>query len=61
MPKQKRLQTLSKMPEKTKTENAALFTVTGIIVPNDLPLAPDDVMEIEADGLGKLSNPVKQL
>ncbi len=36
-------------------------TGTGIIVPNDLPLAPGDVVEIEADGLGKLSNPVKQL
>ena len=36
-------------------------TGTGIIVPNDLPLAPGDVVEIEADGIGKLSNPVKQL
>ena len=36
-------------------------TGTGIIVPNDLPLAPGDIVEIEADGLGKLSNPVKQL
>ena len=59
--KQKYSKTCSKTHEKTKTENAALFTGTGIIVPNDLPLAPDDVVEIEADGLGKLANPVKQL
>jgi len=50
-----------KRNSKTKTENAALFTGTGIIVPNDLPLAPGDIVEIEADGLGKLSTPVKQL
>ena len=61
MPKQKHLETRSKTQEKTKTENASLFTGAGIIVPNDLPLAPGDVAEIEADGLGKLSNPVKQL
>jgi 2-dehydro-3-deoxy-D-arabinonate dehydratase len=36
-------------------------TGTGIIVPNTLPLAPGDVVEIEVDGLGTLSNPVKQL
>ena len=36
-------------------------TGTGIIVPNDLPLAPGDVVQIEINELGKLSNPVKQL
>jgi 2-dehydro-3-deoxy-D-arabinonate dehydratase len=36
-------------------------TGTGIIVPNDLPLAPGDIVEIEINGIGKLSNPVKQL
>ena len=61
MPKQKHLETRSKTQEKTKTENAALFTGTGISVPNDLLLVPGDVVEIDADGLGKLSNPVKQL
>ncbi len=36
-------------------------TGTGIIVPNDLPLAAGDVVKIEIDGFGTLSNPVKQL
>ena len=36
-------------------------TGTGIIVPNDLPLAPGDIVSIEIDGFGILSNPVKQL
>ena len=36
-------------------------TGTGIIVPNDLPLAAGDVVQIEIDGFGTLSNPVKQL
>lgn len=36
-------------------------TGTGIIVPNDLPLAPRDIVKIEIDGFGTLSNPVKQL
>ena len=36
-------------------------TGTGIIVPNDLPLAPGDIVQIEIGGLGVLSNPVKQL
>ena len=36
-------------------------TGTGIIVPNDLPLAPGDIVRIEIDGFGTLSNPVKQL
>ena len=36
-------------------------TGTGIIVPNDLPLAPGDTVQIEIDGFGTLSNPVKQL
>ena len=36
-------------------------TGTGIITPEDMPLADGDIVEIEIDGLGKLSNPVKQL
>ena len=36
-------------------------TGTGIIVPKDLPLAPRDIVKIEIDGFGTLSNPVKQL
>ena len=36
-------------------------TGTGIIVPNDLPLAAGDVVNIDIDGFGTLSNPVKQL
>lgn len=36
-------------------------TGTGIIVSNDLPLAPGDVVQIEVEGIGTLSNPVKQL
>jgi len=36
-------------------------TGTGIITPEDMPLANGDIVEIEIDGLGKLSNPVKQL
>lgn len=36
-------------------------TGTGIIVPNDLPLAAGDVVEIEIEGFGILANPVKQL
>ena len=36
-------------------------TGTGIIVPNDLPLAAGDIVEIEIDEFGTLSNPVKQL
>jgi 2-dehydro-3-deoxy-D-arabinonate dehydratase len=36
-------------------------TGTGIIVPNDLPLAPNDIVQIEVEGFGTLSNPVKQL
>lgn len=36
-------------------------TGTGIIVPNDLPLAAGDIVQIQIDGFGTLSNPVKQL
>ena len=36
-------------------------TGTGIIVPNDLPLKDGDMVEIEIDKIGVLSNPVKQL
>ena len=35
-------------------------TGTGIIVPNNLPLAQGDVVQIEIDGFGRLSNSVKQ-
>ena len=57
MPKRGHSTTHSKTSEKKESENADVYIGTGIIVPNDLPLAA----EIEADGLGKLSNPVKQL
>lgn len=36
-------------------------TGTGIIVPNDLPLEHNDIVKIEVEGFGTLSNPVKQL
>lgn len=36
-------------------------TGTGIITPEDMPLIDGDIVDIEIDGLGKLSNPVKQL
>ena len=36
-------------------------TGTGIIVPNELPLAPGDVVDIEVPEFGTLSNRVKQL
>ena len=36
-------------------------TGTGIIVPYDLPLQPNDVVEITIEELGTLSNPVRQL
>jgi len=36
-------------------------TGTGIIVPNHLPLAAGDIVQIEISGLGTLSNPVRQL
>ncbi len=36
-------------------------TGTGIIVPNDLPLQAEDVVEITIDELGTLSNPVRKL
>ena len=38
-----------------------MTTGTGIMVPNDYALAPDDIVEIEIKGIGKLSNPVKKL
>ena len=38
-----------------------MTTGTGIMVPNDYALAPDDIVEIEIEGIGKLSNPVKKL
>ena len=36
-------------------------TGTGIMVPNELPLQEGDIVEIEVDRLGTLSNSVKQL
>ena len=38
-----------------------MTTGTGIMVPNDYALAAGDVVEIEIEGIGKLSNPVKGL
>jgi len=38
-----------------------MTTGTGIMIPNDYALKPDDVVEIEIEGIGKLSNPVKKL
>jgi len=38
-----------------------MTTGTGIMVPNDYALAPGDIVEIEIEGIGKLSNPVKKL
>jgi len=36
-------------------------TGTGIIVPNDMPLAPGDIVDITIEEIGTLSNTVKQL
>jgi 2-dehydro-3-deoxy-D-arabinonate dehydratase len=36
-------------------------TGTGIIVPNDMPLVPGDIVEISIEEIGTLSNTVKQL
>jgi len=38
-----------------------MSTGTGIMIPNDYALAAGDVVEIEIEGIGKLSNPVKKL
>ena len=38
-----------------------MTTGTGIMIPNDYALAPNDTVEIEIESIGKLSNPVKQL
>jgi len=38
-----------------------MTTGTGIMVPNDYALAPGDIVEIEIEDIGKLSNPVKKL
>ena len=38
-----------------------MTTGTGIMIPNDYALAAGDVVEIEIEGIGKLSNPVKKL
>lgn len=37
-----------------------MTTGTGIIIPNDYALAAGDVVEIEIEGIGKLSNPVRK-
>jgi 2-dehydro-3-deoxy-D-arabinonate dehydratase len=38
-----------------------MTTGTGIMIPNDYALEAGDVVEIEIEGIGKLSNPVKKL
>jgi 2-dehydro-3-deoxy-D-arabinonate dehydratase len=38
-----------------------MSTGTGIMIPNDYALKPGDVVEIEIENIGKLSNPVKKL
>jgi 2-dehydro-3-deoxy-D-arabinonate dehydratase len=38
-----------------------MTTGTGIMVPNDYALEPDDIVEIGIENIGKLSNPVKKL
>ena len=38
-----------------------MTTGTGIMIPNDYALAAGDVVEIEIEDIGKLSNPVKSL
>jgi 2-dehydro-3-deoxy-D-arabinonate dehydratase len=38
-----------------------MTTGTGIMIPNDYALAPNDIVEIDIEGIGKLSNPVKKL
>jgi 2-dehydro-3-deoxy-D-arabinonate dehydratase len=38
-----------------------MTTGTGIMIPNDYALMPNDIVEIEIEGIGKLSNPVKKL
>jgi len=38
-----------------------LSTSTGIMVPNDLNLRDGDQVDIEIQGIGRLSNPVRQL
>jgi len=38
-----------------------MTTGTGIMVPNDYALEPGDIVEIEIERIGKLSNPVRKL
>lgn len=38
-----------------------LLTGTGIVPPDDFTLAPGDVIEIEVEGIGTLTNPVVQV
>jgi 2-dehydro-3-deoxy-D-arabinonate dehydratase len=38
-----------------------MTTGTGIMIPNDYALAAGDVVDIEIEGIGKLSNPVRKL
>jgi 2-dehydro-3-deoxy-D-arabinonate dehydratase len=40
---------------------SVVSTGTGIIIPNDHHLEGGDLVEIEIEGIGKLTNPVKQL
>jgi len=38
-----------------------MTTGTGIMIPNEYALIPSDIVEIEIEGIGKLSNPVRKL
>jgi 2-dehydro-3-deoxy-D-arabinonate dehydratase len=38
-----------------------MTTGTGIMIPNDYALAAGDIVEIDIEGIGKLSNPVRKL
>jgi 2-dehydro-3-deoxy-D-arabinonate dehydratase len=46
--------------DNTFPTGAVLLTGTGIVPPDDLTLLPGDVVEIHADGVGTLRNPVVQ-
>jgi len=38
-----------------------MTTGTGIMIPNDYALMPGDIVEIEIEGIGKLSNPARKM
>ena len=38
-----------------------MTTGTGIMIPNDYALMAGDIVEIEIEGIGKLSNPVRKM